>query len=132
MFLNGCATGSIETSAECFTVLGDQLARNTFDLVGRVTRQGERLTPAARVSYPASGHGVYQVPTTRLAHPEISQQELYRGRCRVCSKNRSKYICHACKEAGDNDMSVCYVQTKRPCFRKHIEEVHGVVTEELE
>ena len=117
-----------------YSQLGDELVDNVVD--GASTRRlsassaNEDVDPFADI---ATGTGIRLIPTTRKRKRADGTltNALYQQQCRICKvrAHKSRHICSECKATSGKDVYVCYHDTKRSCFRRHLAEAHNIGSE---
>jgi hypothetical protein len=128
----------VETQAQYYTYLAEELIDNTYD-DGQVSRRQRAggTTPSPEVINRRTGAGragvlAHLTPTKRKRKTkdgEVTKHSL-QGRCKVCGM-KTRFVCSICddeaQDAGARNMPemwLCHTETTRMCFPEHLSAKH--------
>ena len=128
-------TETRESQKDFYTILAEELVDNCFDSVNvRGTRRstgpnGMSPTLFERTSGdPRAGCYAHLTPTKKRKRKDgLETPFALQGRCRVCKKNVTTYVCSLCRDENPSKEAwVCYTRKGKLCYPTHMTEYHGV------
>jgi hypothetical protein len=124
-----------ELQRDFYIKLSEELIDNRYDRRGRGRERTSNDEPESPVNSVVAtdgstrcGVGIHCRPTKKMRATrsgELTKSRL-QGNCKICRKKSS----HGCSDCKDNNMSgidcwICHPQTKRDCFKIHLEKNHN-------
>ena len=99
----------------------EELIDNSFDQPARRSSPPEEPEEVS----PSSGRRTHLTPTKR--RPSMNGELTFhtvQGRCRVCTKYKSSYICSSCRYRRGFERFFCHTRTGRDCYEVHLSLEH--------
>lgn len=109
------------SQAHFYEKLAEELIDNSFDQLARRSSPPEEPVEIS----PFSGRGTLLTPTKRRrsVNGELAGHTA-QGRCRVCTKYKSSYICGFCRDRRGLERFFCHTKTGRDCYEAHLSLEH--------